>query len=329
MQDNTQTTVSRKKLFKKAILALKIIFFGLMVFYLYQTIQQKGQRLSDVYEAVLSHLTASNGVMLVLVVSLTFLNWTCETMKWQTLAQRVESVSFWQAFGGVFSGLALGFVLPNQVGDAAGRVLSLRSRQRFESIGAALLSNGLQFYVSLMFGTVGWAYFLFKHAAFQKWYNQLLLVLLILTLVLGLLVFVYRLSLTHFLERFILFRKIEPYLIVIDRYQTTEIGRAMRWAVLRYWVFTLQFWLLLQIFHIKLPLIDALAGIFLIFFSKTLLPALNFLGDLGIREAASLFVFGYYGLSPTDLIAATLTLWFINIFLPTLIGTAWLWKLKF
>ena len=309
-------------------MVIKIVFFALLCYYLFKTIQEKGQNIQDIYRLILSQFSAANGLLLLLIFSLTFLNWACESKKWQTLARRVEIISFWQAFGGVFAGLALGFVMPNQVGDAAGRILSLKSRQRFNNIGAALLSNGLQFYVSLVFGTLGLGYFMVNQVSFQSWYYQILLVLLIITLIIGALVFGYRLSLTKYLERFGLFRKIEPYLIVIDQYEFSEIKEAMFWAMLRYAVFSIQFWLLFQLFNIKLGIIDSFAGIFLVFFSKTLIPAINFLGDLGIREASSLFVFGVYDIEPSLLIATTLSLWCINIFIPTVAGIFWALKLR-
>ncbi len=301
---------------------------ALLCFYLYKTIQEKGHSIKDIYELILKQFSVANAILIATIFLLTFLNWACESKKWQTLAKRVETISFWQAFGGVFAGLALGFVMPNQIGDAAGRILSLKSRQRFENIGAALLSNGLQFYVSLWFGSIGLAYFIFQHPTFQTWYYKLLLLLLVITLGLGAMVFGYRLSLTKFLEKFGLFRKIEPYLIVIDRYEFIEIRDAMFWATLRYGVFSVQFWLLFQLFGIKLSLVNSFAGIFLVFFSKTLIPAINFLGDLGIREASSLFVFGVYDIDPTLLIATTLSLWFINIFIPTIVGIFWVLKIR-
>ena len=185
------------------------------------------------------------------------------------------------------------------------------------------------FVYTVVFGTLGLGYFMVNHVSFQSWYYQTLFVLLIITLIIGALVFGYRLSLTKYLERFGLFRKIEPYLIVIDQYEFSEIREAMFWATLRYTVFSIQFWLLFQLFNIKLNVIDSFAGIFLVFFSKTLIPAINFLGDLGIREASSLFVFGVYNIEPSLLIATTLSLWCVNIFIPTVVGIFWALKLKF
>jgi uncharacterized membrane protein YbhN (UPF0104 family) len=299
-----------------------------MGWYLYATFEKQGQGFLSIYQLIVSNLTAQNIVILIIVLSLTFLNWSAEALKWQTLAKRVERLTFWEAFAGVFAGLAMGFVMPNNIGDATGRVMSLKSKERLTSIGAALVSNGLQFYVSLLFGTLGWAYFLFKQPSLQIWYNFILLVLLISTLFFGLFVLYSRQKAANYLVRFRLFRKIIPYIGIIAQYRRSEIGKAFGWAVLRYAMFSVQFGLLLAIFQIQLPLIDALMSIFLVFFSKTLIPAINLLGDLGIREASSLCVFGFYGVTPANVIATTLTLWTINILAPTIVGAFYLWKIK-
>lgn len=296
--------------------------------YLYFTIREKGQSLRDVFQLLQENLRSPHWVELTAVVLLTPVNWACESRKWQLLAQKVEKITLLQSLKGVLAGLALGFMMPNNVGDAAGRVLSLQSHQRLTGVGAALLSNGLQFYVSLLFGTLGWIYLTIQQATLQHWPQAALSILLATALGLGIWLIFQRKNAEHYLERFRWFRWIEPYVDIIAQYDLSEIRRAFRWALLRYGVFTLQFGLLLLIFDVSLPLSAAVSGIFLVFFAKTLIPALNFLGDLGIREASSLYFFSFYDVEPARIVAVTLTLWCINILLPVLVGIVWVMKIR-
>ncbi len=66
----------------------------------------------------------------------------------------------------------------------------------------------------------------------------------------------------------------------------------------------------------------------LIFLAKTLIPAVNVLGDLGLREFTALFVFKQYNLPAEQIIAATFLVWIINVLGPILIGIFLLWKYK-
>ncbi len=328
MQSNTPSRSSRLSSLKKIAWVFKLVLLAAMLAYLYLTILEKGQSLQDVYQLLRKNLSSPHWVELAFVVLLTPINWACESRKWQLLAQKVEHISFAQSLKGVLAGLALGFMMPNNVGDAAGRVLSLQSNQRLTGVGAALLSNGLQFYVSLLFGTLGWAYLIRQQSTLQQWPPLVLLGLLTGTLLFGIWLITKRKSAEKYLERFRWFRWIEPYVDVIAQYNLTEIQRAFRWAVLRYGVFTVQFGLLLLIFDVSLPVAAAISSIFLVFFAKTLIPALNFLGDLGIREASSLYFFSFYTVEPARIVAVTLTLWCINILLPVLIGVFWVMKMR-
>jgi len=328
MQSNTSSWLSRFSSLKKIGWVLKLLLLSVMLAYLYITIQGKGQNLKDVFRLLIENLQLRHWMELTIVALLTPVNWACEGKKWQLLAQKVEKITFFQSFKGVLAGLALGFLMPNNVGDAAGRVLSLQSERRFSGIGAALLANGLQFYVSLLFGTLGWGYFLFQHSALQSWPQLILLILLLLTLIFGFWLITQRKNAKKYLEHFRWFRWLAPFVVIIAQYELIEIRRAFRWAMIRYAVFTVQFGLLLFTFDVTLPLLAAISSIFLVFFAKTLIPTLNFLGDLGIREASSLYFFSFYAVDPARIIAVTLTLWCVNIFFPVLVGVFWVMKMK-
>ena len=328
MQSNTPSWSSQLSSLKKIAWVFKLVLLAAMLAYLYFTILEKGQSLKDVYRLLRENLRSPHWIELTIVVLLTPINWACESRKWQLLAQKIENISFLQSLKGVLAGLALGFMMPNNVGDAAGRVLSLQSNQRLTGVGAALLSNGLQFYVSLLFGTLGWAYLISQQSTLQQWPQLMLLGALISTLGFGIWLITKRENAEKYLERYRWFRWIEPYVDVIAQYNLIEIRRAFRWAALRYGVFTVQFGLLLLIFDVSLPVLAAISSVFLVYFAKTLIPALNFLGDLGIREASSLYFFSFYTVEPARIVAVTLTLWCINILLPVLIGVFWVMKMR-
>ncbi|MEZ4903546.1 MAG: hypothetical protein R2822_18165 [Spirosomataceae bacterium] len=186
MQSNTSSWLSWLSSLKKIGGLLKFLLLLVLLGYLYKTIESKGQSWRDIRDLLATNLNARHGLELVMVVFLTPINWACESRKWQLLAQKIEQISFYAAFKGVLAGLALGFMMPNNVGDAAGRILSLQSEQRLSGVGAALLANGLQFYVSLLFGTWGWGYFLWQQPQVRTWPQYLLFGLLLMTLLFGL-----------------------------------------------------------------------------------------------------------------------------------------------
>lgn len=268
----------------------------------------------------------------VALVVLTPVNWGFEALKWQVLLQRVERTSFWSAYRGVLAGLSLGFALPAQLGDTAGRVLSLRTSARAEAIGASLVSGGMQFYVALVFGAVAWARYLAvvpdRNNRAGQWLLALLVVLSLLGVVLGLV----RRRLISWLSTRPRLNRFARYWAVGGQYDDREIGLGLLIAAGRYLVFSLQFYVAMRLVGVMLPMDVAASGIGVVFLVKTITPAFNLLSDLGVREAAALWVFAPFdqlaGTVPAPvLITVTLTLWLVNILIPVLIGLLWVWRL--
>ena len=262
------------------------------------------------------------------LLALTPVNWGLEALKWWILLQRVEKTSFGAAYSGVLAGVSLGFALPAQLGDTAGRVLSLRDGKRGSAIGASLVSGGMQFYVALVMGTIAWAYHMSLVPDRNSTAGQWLLVLLCVLSLGGVVFGLVRTRLLTWLSARPALKRFATYWDVAGLYSNHEIVLALLVATLRYGVFAGQFYLALRLVGVVMEPDVATSGIGLVFLVKTLTPAFNLLSDLGVREAAALWVFAPFGPSVPVLITATLLLWFANILMPVLIGLYWVWKLK-
>ena len=310
---------------KKFIFWVKIaVFVGLLVYIVYVLRQQPFD-----WGSVRTQLRAVDhperwavGLLL-----LTPVNWGFEALKWKILLQRVEQTSFWSAYRGVLAGVSLGFALPAQLGDTAGRVLSLRTN-RTEAVGASLVSGGMQFYVAIVFGTVAWTHYLQAVPDRNTPAGQWLLVVLVALSVGGIGFGLVRRRLINRLSQLPKLRRYAAFWQVAGLYSDREIGLALVAAALRYVVFSIQFYLAMQLLGIVLPVGSSASGVGVVFLVKTITPAFNLLSDLGVREAASLWVFAPFGIAAPVLLTATLTLWTANILLPVLVGLIWVWKLK-
>ncbi|GAB3990302.1 hypothetical protein GCM10028807_17170 [Spirosoma daeguense] len=258
---------------------------------------------------------------------LTPINWGFEALKWQILLRRIENTTFKEAYRGVLVGVSLGFALPAQLGDTAGRVLSLRTN-RAKAIGASMVSGGMQFYVALVFGTIAWGYYLKAAPERSNSASNWLLAVLITLSMGGILFGLLRRQLVRWLENRTRFKRFSEYWNVAGLYSDTEIIQALSMAAIRYVIFSVQFYLAMRLTGIDLPLNVAASGIGVVFLVKTITPAFNLLSDLGVREAAALWVFSPFDIPAPILLTATLTLWVANLLTPVLIGLIWVWKLK-
>ncbi|WP_461080726.1 lysylphosphatidylglycerol synthase domain-containing protein [Spirosoma flavus] len=300
------------------------VFVGLIVYIIY-VVRQKPVDWSVVQLQLRS--VDHPGRWATALFLLTPINWGFEALKWQILLRRVEVTTFAEAYKGVLVGVTLGFALPAQLGDTAGRVLSLPNH-RAKAIGASMVSGGMQFYVALVFGTVAWAYYLSTAPERDNTAGYWLLIVLV-ALSLGGVVFgLLRYRLVNWLEKRPTLRRFSEYWNVAGLYSHAEIIKALSVAALRYVVFSVQFYLAMRLVGLNpLPNVAA-SGIGVVFLVKTITPAFNLLSDLGVREAASLWVFSPFGIPAPVLLTATLTLWVANLLTPVLVGLIWVWKIK-
>ncbi len=304
-----------------------IILLGILLG-LYFSIKNEENKFVDILYLLLDSFTVTNVFLLMLTVLLSGINWGFEAKKWSILSQKIEKISFKNAFEAVLVGIALGFLTPANLGDYAGRIWKLNVKNKLESIGAILLGNGIQFYVSLFFGTISFFYLYYIRFYFSHKIIPILLGIMLFCLILGIFFFSKPSILVHFTKKIKSLEYTQKYLRIISQYTFQDIAELFLYALLRYLTFSLQYIILLFVFKIKLPILDIFAVTNMVFYAKTLVPAINFMSDIGVREISSIYFFKFYGINTAKVMLATFSLWFINLLLPAIIGFYYIIKIK-
>ncbi|MDR6562667.1 MULTISPECIES: lysylphosphatidylglycerol synthase domain-containing protein [unclassified Arcicella] len=328
MQNTNETNPKTSILSEKLFSLFKTLLFVVIVWMLYKAFVQKQQNIDSLLLECQKAFVVKNlwkGLLLILLI---FFNWGFEAKKWQQLALKVEEISLKEAFKGVLMGLSLGFITPANLGDYAGRMWKFKQQKRTESIGAILLGNGIQFYISLLFGTLSFGYFVITNNQIIVGINGIIMVVLILSLSLGFFAYLKRHLFYLFVLKIPYLKKFAHSVKILEHFSNEEVRKIFLWGLLRYFTISLQFVLVLLIFEVKLNMIDLWTISCLIFLVKTIVPAINFIGDLGIREFSAIYFFGFYQVNHAAVITATFVLWFINILFPVLVGSILLLKTK-
>ncbi|GAC1380470.1 MAG: hypothetical protein NVS3B25_22640 [Hymenobacter sp.] len=217
-------------------------------------------------------------------------------------------------------GLTLGFATPNRVGDYAGRIIELKSR-RVSALGAVFLGRYCQLVVTVLAGVAGLLYFLLKF--YLNGYPAAGAGVAGSALLIGALVLVplYR-------SRLLLaalgvwrpLRRFRPALAIMPTYPARALHAVLAISGLRYAVFCGQFLLLLAAYGVASPLGPGLAAVAGTFLLKSLVPSLNALADVGVRELSATHLFGLLGQPALPVLSASLSLWVLNIALPSAAG---------
>ena len=263
---------------------------------------------------------------------LTFLflpfNWASETLKWLHLIRHNEDISFWHAYKAVLAGVTFSLFTPNRIGEFGGRILFLKSENALKGVFSTIVGSWAQQIMLVSFGYLGFIYFLFALWHIEKFI--LLGILLLALLLLSSMFFIF-LNLEIVVP---LFKKIRflyhfPSLIksinIIRQYTKAELSRTLFWAFIRYSIYCLQYYFMLRFFGINVPIGAGVSCIATIYLVQTSIPLPPIFG-LAARGEIALQIWGLFGANPVSILAATFTLWIINLIIPALIGLIYILK---
>lgn len=265
-----------------------------------------------------------NKGMLMIAVMLMPVNWTIEAMKWKLLVSKLESLTIWEALKGVICGLSLGFVTPRSIGEYIGRILMLNSKNRELMIGPIFLGRISQMLITLLFGTWGIAVYIANGSSLER--NHLVLIAFSIMVIVMVLVLIFRLPKLE-TNNFII-QRFYKWVKIIPAYNFKQVAQLLWLSFLRYLVFSIQFVILLKMFLPELNMIDLFSGVSWIFLIKSIVPSFNFLADLGIRELSALQFFDSYEVIELNILTGTLSLWILNLLIPSILGTVLLWRMN-
>ena len=263
---------------------------------------------------------------LVLVVLCSFLNWSLEAVKWQSLVKPIEKVSFGRSLSSVIAGLSFGFFTPRSIGDYFGRALLLESSKRFNVLGGLLVSRISQMLATLLIGVWG-ALYLKDEIAIRTDLN-LILYFSAAIFILILIVFVFRKNL---IDKFLTFkhlRSVVEFFSIIKNYQPELYSKVLFLSVLRYGTFLLQFILVAWMLQINFLLVPFMAVVSTVLLLKSVVVSFNFFSDLGMRELAAVMLFPMIGILSLDGALIGIFVWVFNVLIPSFLGSLMVWKVK-
>ena len=270
-----------------------------------------------------------------LVILLALVNWGIEARKWQVLLKPLQSIRFLRAYRSVLSGLALSLNTPNRMGEYGGRILYVKEGSRLKAISLSIAGSISQLIITLALGCGGLVYLIYFSNLQTEYVMGLSLywikfLLLISSIITGfLLLFFFRLSwLIKLLEKIPYSSRFTQYLNVLEQFTAKILLRLLSLSFFRYLVFVLQYILLLQVLNVHILLMDGFWIISILFLVLAIVPSFA-IADLGIRGKFSTELLSTYSSNTVGIIGTTFGIWFINLFIPALLGSFLILSIKF
>ena len=281
----------------------------------------------EVYElrSLLRNLSYSKLILLGIAMMLLIPNWLLETykLKW-VLMQQSKSAPFFTCLKGVLTGVTLGIVTPARLGEYAGRMMAFSKERRTMIAGATMVTSLCQMAVTLFIGALC-ALALFRDYQYlEQGWVWMGVILSFASIILGLL---YWPALLRSLDNFSII-KTKLNGSFVPNISRLGMTRVLGLSCLRYFVYTIQFLLVLMAIGVETPPGYLLLHLPLIFFLQTLLPLPPITSFVG-RASVAVVVLSQLGLSDLYILTASSMIWVINLVIPAFLGLGLIWWLSF
>jgi len=309
-----------KKFFSSSyafLLKLSIFLFALS--YIIYQLKSKDVLIEDIYNHILPYVSSLLYISFILVP----INWGIEAWKWKFLAGKIEKLSFLRAIEGTLTGLTLGMVTPFSLGEYLGRVLQADSSARARLIGAVFFNKVIQFFVTVFYGSFAVMFFL-KNGIHYSYWMYCCLGLIVINSAFILLLF-YPALFYELIKKIRIISFLQGYFRILKTYTKKDVLVVVTVSFVRYFVFSLQFVLILAMFRVSYDKLLLFCSTWFVFLVKSVVPTLF---EFGVREASAIYFFKVFDIHNNEVLFASISLWLMNVVLPAFIGLILIFKIK-
>jgi hypothetical protein len=317
-------TASAKKLLsyllKAAILVLAFV-------YIYRRINNNDNLKQ--FEHLIAGINRTQAIVTMSIIFLLMLvNWILESFKWKYLTRNLEKISVWKAIEAVFCGLTWAIFTPNRLGEYGGRVMFLPGSKRIHGVFVMAVGSFGQNVITNVLGLLALMWFNYTWYHLNTWAALGLSILAIAFIALLLLVYFNIGWLVGLLNRIKFLKKYEHFFDIMGKYRKPELLNIMFFCLARFFVFSFQYYLVIHLLMPAIPVFPMMMMVFILFFIQSALPSLDLL-DVGVRSMTASAFFIYITDQKIAVMAAVSSIWFINLIIPAILGSAFVLKLKF
>lgn len=293
--------MSLKRILFLIVKVFTFIIIGLVLF----------NQLSKIDDSDWNNITIKSYSNIIFCFLLIPLNWGIEWLKWKlTNSLIIQSPNQKNLLQSFFAGLLTGIVTPSMLGNFIGRLFYFERKYRPLVILSTSYTNFTQFFASIFFGFL--SILILNQTPFGESNDVISFLIIISFLLLTILNFKFEKIPT---SRFKFLKRFNFFFQRIANSQNYRISIFIL-SLLRHFVFTLQFWLLLNTF-LDSNFSTTFFWIWQIFFWTTLLPSLWF-GKLFIRESVALIILGNLGFDKIGILLTSVLLWVFNLGIPSI-----------
>lgn len=299
----------------KKILAISIkLLIGIASFYI---IYARLNAIPHIKEQFLSWLHEPS-IYLALAATLLLMpaNWGIECYKWKFITSTVQPISYGTAVKSIFSGICVGNLAPGRAMEFLAKIFFFKAENRPVITVLHFINGMFQMLITVTAGMIALAFKLSSASV-----SSGLIYIVFIVGILMIVGFCLAIGNIGFIQRKLKFIK---WFKNISNEQIIQLRRPMilrllLLSVVRYAVFTGQFYIIYRALSPQSDMLQSFAAIAAYFMLTSLIPMVSFI-EPAIRAAIALFVFNDPADTTVNVVLASTWLWIVNVVVPSLIG---------
>jgi hypothetical protein len=290
-------------------LLIKISIVVGAIYFIYQKLTTNEHLEFDTFIQFLSDHNVFSLQNIAILLVLTVLNWCFEILKWKSLTSVIKTISFKDAAKQTLAALTASLMTPNRVGDYGFKTFYFKKTLAKKVMLLNLLGNLAQMSITVIFGIVG-LYFLVLNYDVDISYKKVARALVMVIIIGGFIVFGLKNIKAFKLDSIINFAKGISKQIHVKN---------MSFSLIRYLIFSFQFYFLLTAFGVDVTYLNAMIVISSMYLLSSIIPSI-FIFDVLVKGSVALFLFGIVGVNDLTILSVVTLMWVLNFVLPSVLG---------
>jgi len=304
-----------------AFIAVKLAIVLGAGFFIYEKLIHNETLDFDYFLQLLYDNRVITTINIIILFAFSVLNWSLESFKWKNLVNEIRKISTSEAIKQSLSSLTASIITPNRIGEYGAKAIYYSKTSRKKILGLNLIGNLVQLGTTIIFGIVGLFYVIniykipvFYYKAIQFGVLGTVFLFLFIT---------YSSRKKHRIKGYS-FSKLSRFFKSLQK-RTLVITGAL--SVLKYVVFSHQFYFLIWLFSIDISYLEAMAFITSMYLLVSIIPSI-FILDVVVKGSIAVWLFSFVGANEFVVLVITTLMWLFNFAFPATIGSYFVLRFK-
>lgn len=303
------------------ILVVKLILVFGASFFIYHKLTTNNSLDFKLFNEHLKEYHLISVQTILILVSFSCVNWFLECVKWFVLVDNITAISIKKAIEQSLGAFTASIITPNRIGEYGAKAIYYPKPLRKKILGLTLIGNLAQLSTTLVFGTIGLLYAIYKFELSISYLNVFGICAISATVLV-----IYRMffSKKEFEIKGYSLKKLKVF---VGNLKPHTIYKTIGLSILRYLCFSHQFYILLWLFNVNVSYLEAFSLITSMYILTSIIPTV-FVFDVLIKGSVAVWLFSFVNANEFIVVTCVTLMWLLNFALPSVIGSYFVLNFK-